>query len=84
MAKRTCNVCGEEKDSIKGFYKTSGATCCVCKSKLANKKAKEKSELELTVLMEIRDNQRELMQRMEQMELQVSKVCKALKKLSTA
>ena len=93
MATKICKVCGKEKDSVEGFYKSSGRVCCVCKNQRRMENAKEAKGLHMALLMEIRDNQRELMERMDElqenfgermdgMEQDVEKLRKKLKKLS--
>ena len=88
MVKKLCNVCGEKKDEIKEFYKTSGATCKECKKEKTyayKARTKEQStQLLLDILKEQKAMNYKLESHMEEMERELAKLKKMLKKLSVA
>lgn len=92
-ATRTCKECGKTKDVKRGFYKSSGLLCRDCKGEQSHERNKAVGGKVITLLEEILANQRELAERMDQLEdslgermdemdARVEKVRKALKKLA--
>jgi gas vesicle protein len=88
MVKKLCKVCGDLKDSEKGFYKTSGYTCKDCKKKQCAEYRKTAEDRISSALMELLQEQQEINQElrahMDDMEKEMRKIRKALKKLSTS
>lgn len=81
MPQKTCKICGETKDAKKDFYKSSGLVCSVCKNQQSMERSKEAKGLQINLLLEVRDNQRDIMERMGDIEEDLAKIRKALKKL---
>jgi hypothetical protein len=88
MVNKLCNVCGERKDEVQGFYRNCGATCKDCKkAKTSTYKAKAKeqtTQLLLDILEEQKSMNHKLEAHMEDMEREMAKLKKMLKKLSVA
>jgi hypothetical protein len=86
MVSKVCKICGDRKDAEKDFYKGGGLTCRSCKSKYVVDRAREVKGVNTEMLVEILDNQRsmkeELLERIDEMEREMAKMRKALKKLT--
>ena len=88
MVEKLCKVCGELKDSKKDFYKTSGYTCKECKKKICAGYRKTAEDCTSSVLKELLHEQQEinheLRAHMDDMEMEMRMIRKALKNLSTS
>lgn len=82
---KICKICGENKSKDE-FYSTSGLTCKQCKKKLDVERAKDARNNNTNMLKEILDNQRNmektLLSRIDEMETEINKLRKKLKKTS--
>lgn len=83
---KECKVCHVTKSKTE-FYSTSGHTCKKCKNKSDVERAKDNKNITISVLNEILNNQKNtesvLLSRLNDMELEINKLRKQLKKLST-
>lgn len=82
MVKKVCKVCGEEKDSENGFYKTSGLTCRECKKEKTAAAKIEAKQNAASLLSELLHEQQEIKSQMKAIEKEMAKLTKAMKKLS--
>jgi hypothetical protein len=84
---RKCKKCGEIKKRTE-FYSTSGFTCKECKKRSDGNNAKTNKNTVITFLTEILESQKKtecmLRERMDDMESEITKLRKQVKKLAVA
>ena len=87
MSSKECKVCGKRKVKTE-FYATSGLTCKSCKNKLDIERAKDSKSVTVSMLYEILNKQRHteevLLSRLDDMELEINKLRKQLKKIAVS
>lgn len=81
MTKKTCKVCKEEKEK-KDFYGTSGLTCRECKREQSAEQKKATSGRIIELLENILEGQQAIDERLGQLEDDLAKVRRKLKKTS--
>lgn len=90
MGKKICTQCGEKKDAKKDFYDTRNA-CRKCRNNDRAKNAREAKERQYDMMLAVRTDQfammldmAEITQMLQEMQIEMGKMRKTLKKLSSA
>jgi recombinational DNA repair protein (RecF pathway) len=87
MAKVVCNTCGEKKNRVDGYYKSNPSTCKECWKKACSAIHTQVKNKTIILLAQILEEQREIRSEitsgLEDLDVRMKKLEKAMKKLST-